>query len=300
MNTTSSKKSSWKPYLILGILSLIWGSSFILIKKALIVFMPVDLGFLRIGIAFLMYLYFIIREVKKVDWNQWKSYAAVGLLGSGLPSFLYAIAQTEITSSVTGILNSMTPIFTLLIGVVLFASSVTKQAKLGVIVGFLGAASLILFSDNNQLGGNPIYGLFIIGATICYACSVNLVKAKFQNVNPITVSSISFLFIGPIAITYLILQPEWLHSIQEHSYGWHAISATAVLAILGTFLANIIFYRLVQLTSAVFASSVAYLMPMIVLFWGIIDGESIGLFHLVGIIGILIGIFLIRKKPSHA
>ncbi len=300
MNTETSNSTSWKPYLILGILSLIWGSSFILIKKALIVFMPVDLGFLRIGIAFLMYLFFIIREVKKVDWTLWKSYLAVGLLGSGFPSFLYAIAQTEITSSVTGILNSMTPIFTLLIGVILFTSSVTKQAKLGVIIGFLGAASLILFSDNNQLGGNPIYGLFIIGATICYACSVNLVKARFQHVNPITVSSISFLFIGPIAITYLIIQPAWYYNLQAHDYGLHAISATAILAILGTFLANIIFYRLVQLTSAVFASSVAYLMPMVVLFWGIIDGESIGLFHLIGIVSILIGIFLIRKQRSHA
>ncbi len=276
------------------VLSFVWGSSFILIKKGLIAFDFVELGALRISISFLAFLPFFIKFFKEIDWKNWKYYLLVGLTGPGIPAFLYAIAQTEISSASTGVLNSLSPIFTLLIGFLFFKSGFQWSKFIGVIVGFIGAILLILLGKENAVGGQLWYSLFIIIGTIMYALNVNIVKSKFQNMKPIHLTTASFMSIGFPFFLYCILS-DIPHKVVQHEYGLYSFLIIVLLALMGTVLALIMYYKLVQRTNAVFASSVAYTMPLVAIFWGFIDGEPITSYHFIGLVLILLGIYIIKK-----
>lgn len=283
-----------KSILTLIFLSLIWGSSFILIKKALVSFDNYTVGALRIAISSLAFLPFLIYHWKKVDWKKWLPFSLVGLLGSGIPAILYATAQTEVTSSVAGLLNSMTPIFTLILGIIVFKEGSSRSKMLGVSLGFFGVAMLLLFSKPLEIGGNPWYGLFILLGTICYAASVNIVKEYFQETPSLILSSTAFGMIGPPAFLFLIFS-DFSNILTTHPYALKSLAAVVFLSLVGTVFSTIIFYRLVQNTNAVFASSVSYIIPVTALLWGLVDGEHLGLIHIIGLLMILSGIYLIKK-----
>ncbi len=285
-----------KSFFILLALSLVWGSSFILIKKALIAFDPLDLACMRISISALAFTPILFFKRKVIPWKMWKLFLAVGLTGSGIPAFMYFIAQTNINSTVSGLLNSLTPIWTLIIGIIVFKNKMDLSKIIGVTIGFLGAALLILLGKSEGSNANLWFGLFVVFGTLCYGMSGNLVKHYFQNVDSLIISATSFFLIGPPAIGYLIYSGgltnlEWT-SEQTYSFG-----AILILSLVGTVIATIIFYKLIQDTTAVFGSSVAYLMPLVAMGWGFLDGEPIGLIIILSMILILTGVYLI-KKPS--
>lgn len=281
-------------WVIMFSLSLMWGCSFILIKKALIAFDPVQLACLRLGISALAFSPFVYKFRKEIPWKDWPKFVAVGLTGSGIPAFLFSFAQTNISSSVAGLLNSLTPIWTLLIGIFVFKLSFNKWKLIGVLLGFIGAASLILLGNQKTIGKDPIFGLLIIIATICYASSVNMVQAFFANSRPIIISSMSFFLIGPPAILYLFFT-DFTHVMTTNDNAYFSFGAVTILSLMGTFLASILFYNLVQRTNAVFASTVTYLMPIVALIWGLIDGELVGILHFIGMSTILIGVYITKK-----
>ena len=276
-------------------LSIIWGSSFILIKKALIAFDPAVMGSLRIVISSMAFIPVLIYNRNKIEWSKWPLYAAVGITGTGIPSYMYAIAQTEITSSVAGLLNSLTPIFTLVLGLIFFSGIFSLSKLSGVIIGFTGAASLLLFTREAVIGGNPLFGLFVVVGTLCYGTSVNIVKRYFQNIRPVIISAVSFGFVGFPALIYLIFS-DFLITMENQPGAAFSLGAVFILAMAGTVAASIVFFKLVQTTNAVFASSVAYLMPIIALIWGMLDGEVISLLHVLSLLLILTGVYLIKKE----
>lgn len=200
-------------------LSVIWGTSFILIKKSLLAFSFYELGALRIGISTLAFLPWVIKAWKKVDWNKLKYFIIVGITGSGIPSFLYAIAETEISSASAGILNGLSPIFTFIIGIVFFGSIFQWKKLTGVILGLIGASVLIMARTDATISGNQLYGLFIVAATICYAFNANTVKLAFQDTEPVQVASISFFVIGVPFIFYCFFS-DIPHKIVSHPDGW--------------------------------------------------------------------------------
>ena len=280
------------------LLSLIWGSSFILIKKSLLAFSPLEVGAIRIAIATLSFLPFLFKQLKDVPWDKSVYFLIVGLCGSGVPSFLYAIAQTEVDSSVAGLLNSLTPIFTLIIGISIFKSELIFKQLFGIILGFLGAAALIWLQGNGiNTQSNLIYIGMIVLATICYGTSVNVVKYRLDGLSPILISCISFLLTGPFVIVYLFTT-DFIDDIRFHPDGLTSLFAVSTLSSLSTFLSTILFYKLVHKTNPVFASSVSFLIPIVALGWGFIDGEYVGLGHLVSLICILAGVYLLRKDKS--
>jgi drug/metabolite transporter (DMT)-like permease len=279
---------------VLIVLSLIWGSSFILMKKALVALEPMQMAIIRICIAAGGFLPFALRYRRDIDWSKWKYFAVVGFTGSGIPAFLYAYAQTEIVSSVAGILNSLTPIFTFVIGVLFFSSRFNWLKLVGVILGFLGAASLILLDGNLELGKNAFYAMLIVIGTICYGISVNTINRHLKDVRSIIVASVSFVMIGVPAVLFLIFGLDFSETMAHPSFKMSMISVV-VLAFFGTFLASVYFFELVKQTDAVFASSVAYIMPIIALGWGFVDGEMLGILHLVAMVVIIIGVYLIRR-----
>ncbi|HLO56885.1 MAG TPA: EamA family transporter [Saprospiraceae bacterium] len=291
MDKKSIDNQSWA---ILIFLSLVWGCSFILIKKALIAFDPIQLACLRISISSLAFTPIMLWHRKDVDWSKWPKFLAIGLTGSGVPAFLFFLAQSHISSSVAGLLNSLTPIWTLLIGIFIFRLQFDRTKLVGVLIGFLGAASIVLLGSEDITGGNPWYSILVIIATICYGSSVNMVQAFFGTTKPIIISSVSFFLIGPPALIYLAFS-DFSTTLLTNPQALQALGAVSILSLAGTVLSTILFYTLVQKTSAVFGSTVTYLMPAIAIFWGFLDGETISILHFGGMALILLGVYITKK-----
>jgi len=292
---SSGKKAiDLRSMLALVTLSLVWGSSFILIKRGLEVFDATQVATLRIGISALAFLPVFLYRFHRIDWKRLKYFLIVGVAGSGLPAFLFAIAQTEISSSMTGILNSLTPLFTLLLGISVFKARFAWAQLLGVLLGLVGAVLLILLNAGVVGSGNLWYSLLVVLATICYATSVNTVGAYLRDLSSVTISSVSFILFGGPALIYLF-STDFIPLMQQGVESWIALGYVGILAVLGTVLASVLFFKLVQWTSPLFSSTVAYLIPSIALGWGLVDGEMIGWGHLIGMGLILLGIYLSRQ-----
>lgn len=218
----------------------------------------------------------------------------VGLCGSGFPAFLYATGQTHIPSSAAGVFNSMTPIFTFLFSILFFSGKIYGKQLLGVILGFAGVLCLFFIKKEGEIAFPIFYSLLLILATVSYAISANTVNKFLVQVRPTIISVVSFTAIGPFMIIYL-LNTDFVSDISQHDQGWQSFIALCVLSLAGTFLANILFFRLIQLTDAVFSSSVSFLIPIVALMWGVVDGERITLFHVLALGFILCGIFLVKR-----
>lgn len=281
-------------YAILGVLSLIWGSSFILIKLGLEYFTPMQVGALRIFIAAMAFIPITIVKRKQIDWKLWPYFLIVGMTGSGLPSFLFPLAQQELSSSIAGILNSLTPLFTLIIGAWIFHTKITNAKILGVVVGLAGAVMLILLGEELALDQKLYYGFYILLATICYGTSVNVAKAKMNHVDPNLLMSTAFLFVLPFAVIALFMSGTHTTMLETPGIS-KGVFYVALLSLLSTFYASILFYKMVQRTNPVFGSSVTYLIPIVGLFWGVMDGEAFGIFHVLGMALILVGVYFSRK-----
>ncbi len=286
--------------LAIGALALTWGSSFILMKRALKddlnqpVLAPDQVAALRMGIASAILLPVSLNVFRKIKKHEWKYLAVVGLMGSGIPAVLFTTAQLHLDSSLAGILNALTPLFTLIIGIGFFRKAFHRRQLLGVGVGLAGAVSLIALQGmgNSQ---NPLFALLIILATLCYGISVNTIYAKIAHIHPLHITALSLLMAG-IPYTLYLSQTNITDIVYSNPYGWQAVGYVAVLAILGTCLANMLYFWLTQQTTPLFASSVTYIMPMVAVGWGLGDGESFGLIHLGCAILVLIGVWLVNKK----
>ena len=280
---------------ILLLLSLVWGSSYILIKKSLIAFTPVQVGCLRLSISAIFFLPIFLWHIKQIDWSRLKYLMIIGICGSGLPAVLFPFAQTEISSSIAGTLSSLTPLFTLIIGALFFKADSAWGKLMGILVGLIGAIVLIVFGQDVGIEGNLWYGLFILVGCVCYAISTNIVKAHLQEMSSFKISAVAFFIVGIPCLIYL-LSTNIAEVVQTHAYGWTSLGAVTLLSLGGTLMATVLFFKLVQLTNPLFASLVSYLIPMIAMLLGAFDGEPITLLHLFGMGLILAGVYLTKGK----
>ncbi|KAA3641207.1 MAG: DMT family transporter [Bacteroidetes bacterium] len=283
-----------RQWLSLGLLGLVWGSSFILIKRGIEVYDPQQVGAMRLSISALAFLPFFLIQMRRVDWSKWKPLVVVGLCGSAIPAFLFPLAQMNISSSVTGVLNSLTPLFTLLLGLLFFGRKFRMVKLLGVFIGLAGATLLILAGNEGGFQGSNIwYALLAVLATVCYATSVNTVGTHLSNMSSLTISAISFVIVGLPAMIYLFTT-DFVEVLTNHEQGYSAFFYIALLALAGTVLASLLFFQLVHWTSPVFASSVAYVIPLFAMGWGFLDGEAVTVFHFISAGLILYGLYLTR------
>lgn len=287
-----------KSWSILIVLALVWGSSYILMKKALVVFEPMELAGLRILISSLFFLPFFIKNFKKIVWQNWKYYLIVGLLGSGFPALLFAFAQTKLNSSLTGILSSLTPLFTLITGILFFSKSINRNQVIGVIVGLSGALLLMALGNEQAQFDLQTLGFtaLVVLACLFYALSSNTVGSKLPNKSSFDISTSAFTFLLPLGIAILCNEQVWIPLKQSN--GLEGLAYVGVLSLGGTVAASVLFFHLVQIRDAVFASMVSYLIPIVALMWGFLDGEKISLIHAAGMTLILFGVFLTRKKKK--
>jgi drug/metabolite transporter (DMT)-like permease len=275
-------------------LALIWGTSFILIKKGLVIYSSDELGALRMVIACAALLPFAIKNLRKVEPARWKFLLGSGLLGNFFPAFLFAVAETRMASGLAGVLNSLTALFTLLVGAALFGQSITWMRMLGIIIGIAGTAVLIFSGNGNAELDNMYYGLYIVLATIFYGVSANIIKHRLQGMKAIAVSSLALLTVGPVALVYL-LTTDFFYKLQHVPGAWEALMYIAILAVFSTAIALVLFNKLIHITTTLFASSTTYLIPIVALMWGVLDGETIHLWHYVGMVIILAGVFIVNR-----
>lgn len=285
-----------RKWIYLIVLSIIWGTSYILIKKGLQGFTPVQLGSVRIVIAGLFLFLIGFKSLKSISKTEWKWVIISGFIGSFIPVFLFAYAETEIDSSVAAILNSLVPLFTLFVGLFAFGVTFTKNQLVGVLVGLIGAAFLIFFGKGVNPDQNYWYAGFVIIATICYACNANIIKSKLQQVSPMGIAVGNFAAIIIPALMILPFSGFFSAEVRSGEFFWSSLGYIVVLCAIGTCIAKVMFNRLVQISSAVFSVSVTYLIPIVGIFWGILDGEQFTLRQLLASLLILLGVYLVNKK----
>lgn len=295
MNSKSILDNRAWQWITLLVLAGVWGSSFILMKKGLEVFPFEEVGALRLALAFLTLIPFGARMISKIDRNYWPYLMIVGIYGNGMPAFLFAIAQTRINSSLAGMLNALVPMFTLLIGLVAFHIPFRRWKLAGVLIGLIGAAGLLMIGFNPSDPGNLIYASLVVFATICYAISVNVIKHVLHEVSTMVITSLSLLFVGPFCIVYLLCRPAFIDRLSWQPEFLQAFFAIVILGVFGTALALMVFNHMIKRVSALFASSVTYLIPIVAIAWGFADGEAIHWLHIFWITVILTGVYLINK-----
>ncbi len=292
------RKPVFADWLVLITLMFVWGSSFILIKRGLVVFDNLQVGALRVSISFLALLPFALRRISRVNLKNIHLFIFAGVTGNALPAFLFATAQMKLDSFMAGILNSLTPLFTLLLGVWLFGRKTHFLNVIGVILGFAGAAGLLYAAGGGDLRLNLVPSLLVVLATICYATNMNFVKNYLTGYDPVTIAAIAFVFIGIPSVIYVGFYTDFWSRLHNVDGAWASLGYIALLSVFGTALAVISYFWLIKRTSALFASSVTYLMPIVSILWGIFDGEPFLIVFMFWITFILGGVYLANKPPE--
>lgn len=289
----NSKSLSW---FILILLAIVWGSSFILMKRGLDAYSSDEVAALRISIAFLFLVPLHIKHYK-VDLKKYlPGLLLMGVFGNLIPAFLFTMAETQISSSLTGMLNALTPLFTILVGLVWLKIKPSSKQVVGIVVGFISAIFLMAFETGEDKFKNATYSFVVLVATLCYAISINGIRKHLGALNSVTATVWAFTFTGPAALIYLLGFTDFSLHLAQHPKAWSSLGYISILAVVGTALSVILYNVLIKKSGAVFASSCTYLIPIVAVFWGVFDGESVNPAQILSIIAIILSVYLINRK----
>lgn len=287
------EKERW---VLLVVLSIIWGSSFILIKKSLEHFTPYEVGALRVLIAGIVLLPLAILNIKKFPRKHLKWLIIAAVTGNFIPMFLFPIAETQISSSIAGIINSMMPIFVIIVGTLFWKFSTSKRQLIGVAISFSGACILALSGgESGELKLIPIVLLLL--ATLCYAISTTTVKSKLHEIPAKILSAFVFSFVLILPSLITLVFSGFFNNLQVNENLFVGLGFVSLLSIFGTGLAMMLNYRLLSISTPLFASTVTLLMPVVAVIWGILDGEKLTPMQGLGGVVILAGLIFLRAKP---
>ena len=293
IQTKSNRFIGW---MLLIVLALIWGSSFILIKRGLEVYDPGEVAGIRILAASFFLLPWALINLKKVNKGNLKYLFFIGMAGSFIPAFLFAKAQTKIDSSLAGVLNALTPFFVLVIGAIFFGQLIYRRQSIGLTIGFLGTAVLVMAGSRGLVENINFYGLFVVLATVFYGINVNIIKFRLIGLRALTITSISLLIVLPFAATYLFGFTNFMYKLNNAEGALFSLGVVVLLGVMGTAIALVLFNKLVQITTPIFTSSVTYLIPVVAVLWGFMDGEVLLILHYSGMAIILVGVFITNRK----
>ena len=286
-----------KKWFYLAILSLIWGSSFILIKKGLVGLNSVQLASLRMIFAATVIYIYSYNSIKKIPKKSWKWIVITAYLGTFFPVYLISYGQTEIESGLASIITTVTPINTLIIGIIFFSLTFSIKQLFGLFIGLVGAVLLLYEASETNLNSNIYFSFFIYLTTVGYAASVNLIKKYLTNIPPEAVTAGIFLSISPPAIIVLYFSDFTELNFQEPLI-LKSIFYVLVLGVFGSAIAQTLFNKFVKIASPIFASAVTYTMPVVAIFWALIDGETLSIMQFFATVIILIGVFLVNKRKQ--
>ncbi len=290
-----NKKSTLIIFLSILALALIWGSSFILVKKSLVHYSALQVGALRICSASLFFIPIFLKRFKYMEKKHTSSFLLAGLTGNLIPAMLFAIAGQHLSSALSGMLNAFTPLFTLFIGIAFFAQPFIWKQMTGILVGLLGCLGLLFAGQGFNIDFN-IHGLWVVLATLLYGINMHIVKTRLSDMHPLTSTAGIFMVIGPLALGVLVYTGFFsLPLDQEHL--WSFIAAMA-LGLFGSAIGMLAFNQIIKWTSAIIASSVTYMIPIVALGWGFLDGEAIYMLQVVSMFVLLAGIYLVNKSKN--
>jgi drug/metabolite transporter (DMT)-like permease len=283
-----------RKWLFLILLSLVWGSSYILIKKALLGFQPIPLGALRITTSSILLLIVGFSSLKKIKKNQWKYIFYTAFLGTFFPVFLFSFAVQEIDSSIASMLNSFTPFNTFIIGILVFGFGFKKKQFIGILLGLIGTSILILKGAEMNPNQNYWFSLLAILATFGYAMNVNIVKKYLSDLDALAIITGNFLMMLIPAILVLFYS-GFFSEFKGDELQIDSLLYVVILAVFGTGVAKVLYTKLVQISTPVFASSVTYLMPLVAILWGSLDGEKLSILQLFAGLLIMAGVYLVNR-----
>lgn len=282
----------------LVVLSVIWGTSYILIKKGLQGFSPIQLGSVRMVMTATFLLLFGYRSVRKIGKKEWKWVALSGFIGSFFPAFLFAFAETEIDSSIASILNSLVPLFTIFVGYIVFKIPFYRNQVIGVIIGLVGAAMLVGIGADINPGQNYWYAGLVILATVFYAFNANIIKNKLSGVSPMGIAAGNFAVVLLPSLVVLAFSGAFSTEVTTGEYFLSSLGYVLILSVVGTCFAKVMFNKLVHISTPVFSVSVTYLIPVVGVIWGLLDGERFSLWQLLAAAVILFGVYLVNRRKS--
>ena len=294
----SNMNNQYVKWLYLAILSLVWGSSYILIKWGLVALTPLQLGSLRLLVTTIALLIVGYRSLRGLSKYHLKWLVITGYVGTFFPAFLFAFAQQYIDSAIAAILNALTPLLTIIFGLLFFRIDILKKQYIGVGIGLLGSIGLVWGGLQTASNINPIYTLLILAASCCYAINIHFIKIHLAQVGVMAITLGNFVFMAPAALVVLICSDFFTPQTLSHPEIYPAIGYITILALAGSAFAKYLFNKFVKITSAVFASSVTYTLPIVALFWGVYDGEVITQFQLLSTAVILVGVYLSHTKKA--
>jgi len=280
-------------WLTLIILAIIWGTSFILMKTGLNSYTPLQIASLRMFIAFLFFIPFASKALKKLKKKHLPYILFISIIGNGTTAFMFALAQTSIKSSMAGMLNATTPLFTFIIGVIFYSLKTKIYKILGLLIGLIGTFALLYFDSDISLSSSLLYPLLAIVATVFYSINVNMVKFNLKDLDGLTISILTFVFVGPLSII-VFLFTDYSSVVQSNNFLISSLSIF-LLAIFSSGIALILFNILIKYTSTIFASTVTYLIPVVAILWGFFDGENILILQILSVVVIIAGIYLVNK-----
>jgi drug/metabolite transporter (DMT)-like permease len=287
-----SKSFSW--FLLIA-LSLVWGSSFILMKRGMDAFSSQEVAAMRISMAFLVLLPVFIRHFRKEYFTHLKALFLTGIFGNLIPAFLFTAAETQISSGLAGMLNALTPVFTVILSIFWLRIKVSRRQVLSLFAGLLAAVGLMAFDSSQDNSRNILFGLLVVAATVCYAISVNVIKKYLSTLSSIGTTAWAFTITGPIAMVYLFLGTDFTHTLSTHTMAWPSLGYTAVLAVVGSALSVMAYNSLIKSAGTVFASSCTYLIPIVAVFWGFLDGESVNFPQILCVLTIIFSVYLVNR-----
>jgi drug/metabolite transporter (DMT)-like permease len=281
---------------LITVLAIVWGSSFILIKRGLLAYSPLQVGALRMLAALICLLPFIISRIKNVQRSKIKYFLLSGFLGNGIPSVLFPLAETKISSAMAGMLNAMTPVFTFIVGLSFFGMRAGRNRVNGLLIGLFGAVLLISGqAEGGEFTRANSYAFIVVIAAICYAFSVNILRYKLNETDAITNSAFALLFAGVPMAVYLFTT-DFITRTVTSEFAVLSFTCVILLGIFSTAMSTVLFNRLIKISGALAASSVTYLIPLVATIWGFIDHELLNFTHVLGLGAILGGVYLINRS----
>lgn len=265
-------------------------------KKALLGVTPIQLGALRMIFTAVFLLSIAPKSLKKIQKKHYKYIVYTALAGTFIPGFLFAFAITSIDSSIVSILNSLTPFNTLIFGAIIFGFSFKRMQLVGILIGLVGTLILILKGAALNPNQNYWYALLIIVASFGYALNANMVKKYLYDLNALSIVTGNFLLLIIPAIIVLSCTDFFTTFSFKDKVLMQSLGYLAILSVVGTGIAKTIYNKLVHISDPVFSSSVTYLIPIVAIFWGMLDGEKLSMLQIVAGVIILLGVYLVNKK----
>jgi len=295
INWLRNRRNQW---IALILLSIVWGSSFIYMKRGMVAFSTMEVAALRVFIAGLAFLPIVFIKLKVHSLRSNGFIYLSGIIGNLIPAFLFTKAVSGMSTGIVGVLNALTPLFALLFGYLWLKSKVSLYNIIGIVIGMIGTYTLLVPDLEIDMANALEFSGYVVLATICYGFNVNLMKKKLHEVPSIVITSYSLAFAAILAGVFLFFQTDFIYHLQTEEMAMYSLGYTALLGVLCTAGALYVFNEILKSAGPVFAASCTYIIPVFALIFGIMDGEALYLNHIIGTGIILMGVYLVNSKKS--